>query len=526
VKLAPRASTLTPLTWRGIANRCFSAPPHQLALLDWDDFEMGTSGPIPTSCDAKIKPQKPGPHNLRLPSEEVSHPDKMDIDSSEAPTSSRNLNRAFKEDAGYWNETARRWKYRNLSSGDSSMLHSDDDTDVDPPETLTPRQKGNSVSDEGERYRNETARKWKARMTDQNQPSYASPQNAGDLKYHKSPLRSTPRKDIDAASDLPASSVGLFDLPDDLLDRIFTILLRSEDEVTFNVSWLMPVVDSAISAADVTSVHVPKQGATLKSASVLSTDLTTIKACLKAIPDDKWPLNRSNSQTIALTRSLLAVSKAAHERAARIFYGSNKFRFSHPKTCWMHLQSFLVTVGSKNASHIRHIRIFAPIWDPGLRRDAITGALFDAMAPVTRLAGFTVPADDRLLSAIKTCVDVLGKSGNLESLQLDVMYQHNAVYFIGLSQARNFPVLADEAACHEQRRVVGRQLFKRWSDTSFGPANKPRLVAHAVSNVTPLEASGFRRLLASMIREAERYGWVVDHRLKWPERNAYKEPHV
>ena len=179
----------------------------------------------------------------------------------------------------------------------------------------------------------------------------------------------------------------------------------------------------------------------------------------------------------------------------------------------MHLQSFLVTVGSKNASHIRHIRIFAPLWDPGLRRDAITGALFDAMAPVTRLAGFTVPADDRLLSAIKTCVAVLGKSGNLESLQLDVMYQHNAVYFIDRSQARKFPVLAEEAAFHEQRKDVGRQLFKGWSDTSFGPANKPRLVAHAASNVTPLEISGFGRLLASMIREAERYGWVVDQRL-------------
>jgi hypothetical protein len=523
-KLASWASARMPLTEQETANRSFPAPPHQLAPLDWDDFEVVTctSGLVPRSFNAKIEPQKSGPHNLRLPSEDVSHPDEVDIDPSETPTSSRNVNSTFKEDARYWNETACRWKYRNLPSGDSSMLHSDDDMDVDPPETLTLRQDVNSVSDEVERYGNETAREWKAEMTDQNLPSYGSPQNAGDQKSHKSPLRSAPRKDIDAASELPASSVGLLDLPDDLLDRIFTILLKSDDEVTFNASWLMTVVNSAAHGPSVlvNSSSNPKQHHTLKTASVLREDLKRINASLKAIPNDKWPRNFRRSQTGILTRSLLTVSKAVQERAARIFYGSNTFNFSHQKTCWMHLESFLATVGHKNASHIRHIRILAPEWDPGLRRDAIMGALFDAMAPVTRLAGFTVPAEDRLLSAIKTCVDVLGVPGNLESLQLDVMYQHNAVSFIDRSKARSFPVLADEAAYHEQRREVGRQLFKRWSDTSFGPANKPRLVAHAASNVTLLGASGFRRLLPSMTREAGRYGWVVDQYLRWSERDA------
>lgn len=126
----------------------------------------------------------------------------------------------------------------------------------------------------------------------------------------------------------------------------------------------------------------------------------------------------------------------------------------------MHLKPFLATIGSKNVSHICHICLRAPTWHPGVRRDAIVGALFDAMGPVTRLAAFKVPAEDRLLSAINNCARSLGESGNLESLQMDVVYKDNVLNFINRSQDSRYPVLADELAYHEQRGDVGCQIFR------------------------------------------------------------------
>jgi hypothetical protein len=397
------------------------------------------------------------------------------------------------------------------------MLHPDD-MDIDPPETPTLSRHVSSTLKEVAKYRNDEARKLKTAMADRNLLSYSTAQDVGDLKFQKSPSRSVSGRNIDRDSGLSAGHIGLSDLPDNLLNRIFTILLESEDdEITLSASWLMPFVSGVAGAPSVLQLD-PEQSSTLKPASVLRSDLKRINASLKAIPGDEWPHDIAKSQTGVLTRSLLTVSKSFHERAARIVYGSNIFTFTHQKTCWMHLGSFLATIGSKNASHIHHICIRAPIWYPGVRRDAIIGALFDAMGPVTRLAAFRVPAEDRLLSAISTCARELGKSGNLESLQLDVVYKDNAPHFINRSQDGRYPILSDEAAHHDRRRDVGCQILSRWSSESFGSANKPTLVAHAINPVTPLEASRFRKLIAPMIREADKYGWTVDQRLRDPDK--------
>ena len=477
VKLVSVMSTPATPTQQEIAYNSFSEPPHQPSLLDWNSLKVGTTSPVPNSCHAKMESERLDLHDI------------------------------------------------GLSSGNSSMLHTDN-MDVDPPETPSnSRQISSTLNEVARRRRSAEARKWKDRATNRILPSYGSPQNAGYLKSHKSPLRSMPRRDIVRDSGLPARPVGLSDLPDDLLDRIFTILLKSEDdEITLSTSWLMTFVNGVAGAPSVMQLN-SRQPSTLKSAPVLRSDLKRINASLKAIPDDKWPRDTAKSQTGVLTRSLLTVSKAFHERASRIFYGSNTFNFTHPKTCWMHLEAFLATIGSKNASHIRHICLRAPIWHTGVRRDAIIGALFDGMAPVTRLAAFKVPADDRLLSAIKTCANALGESGNLESLQVDVVYKDNALHFINRSQDSRYPIHADELAHHDQRRDVGCQTLSRWSSESFAPNNKPKLVAHSMNPVTPLEVSRFRKILAPMIREAEKYGWTVDQHLKEPGkpgRNVYR----
>jgi len=117
----------------------------------------------------------------------------------------------------------------------------------------------------------------------------------------------------------------------------------------------------------------------------------------------------------------------------------------------------------------------------------------------------------------------LGKSGNLESLQLDVVYEDDVLKFIdGCHEGRNFPILADEAAHHKQRKDFGRQILSRWSSGSFGPADKPRLVAHALGRVPPQQIGKFRKLLAPMIREADKYGWTVDQILREPGRKVYR----
>ena len=303
------------------------------------------------------------------------------------------------------------------SSGD---LMSPDSMHIDPPETPAATRHITRVTNEAISYTRDMARSMGFDGTDSHQTSQSRSQSAG-IFNHTSPSSSILQGDIDSVFGLPARSVGFSDLPDDLQDRIFTILLKGEDEISLSTSWLMTFVNTA-AGTPVLKEENSRRG-TMKSASVLRSDLKQTNTSLKAIPDEKWPRDPAKSQTGVLTRSLLTVSKVFHERASRIFYGSNTFNFTHRKTCWMHLKPFLATIGSKNVSHICHICLRAPTWHPGVRRDAIVGALFDAMGPVTRLAAFKVPAEDRLLSAINNCARSLGESGNLESLQMDVRVQ-------------------------------------------------------------------------------------------------------
>jgi hypothetical protein len=529
VKLVSGTSTPVTPTRQGIVNNSFSEPPYQSGLLDWKGFEMASPTPIPTSCHAKMEFKTLDIRDFGLSSEDSStlHPDRMEVDPPETPTSSQHVSSTFEEVTRGRSVEARKWTDRNPPSYGTPQITGDLRSPLSSTSEKVVRRRSaearkwkdrnlpsKSTFEKIARHRNETARKW----VDRNLSSHSTPQNSGDLKSHETPPRLIPRRGIDKDPGLPARPVGLSDLPDDLLDRIFTILLKSEDdEITLSTSWLMPFVNGIAGAPSVLELD-SKQPSTLKPVSVLHSDLREINASLKAIPDNKWPRDPERSQTSILTRSLLTVSKSFHERAARIFYGNNTFNFTHQKTCWIHLESFLATIGSKNASHIRHICVRAPIWHPGVRRDAITGALFDAMAPVTRLAAFKVPAGDRLLSAIKTCADVLGESGNLKSLQIDVVYKDNALHFINRSQDSKYPILADEVPHHEQRRDAGCRILKRWSSNSFALANKPTLVAHSINPVTQLEVSRFRKILASVRREAGHYGWVVDQRLREPDR--------
>jgi hypothetical protein len=375
VKLVSGTSTPVTPTQQGILNNCFSEPAYQSGLLDWKDCEMASSSPVPTSCHAKMESKTPDIHEHGLSPEDSSmlHLDRMEIDPPETPISSQRVSSTFEEVARGRSVEARKWKDRSLPSYGTPQIVIDLRSPLSSTSEKVARCRSaearkwkdrnlpsDSTFEEVATYRNETARKW----VDRNLSSHSTPQNSGDLTSHGSLI---PRG-IDKDSGLPARPVGLSDLPDDLLDRMFTILLKTEDdEIILSTSWLMMFVNSIAGAPSVLQMQ-SKQPSTLKPASVLRSDLRKINASLKAIPDNNWPRDPEKSQTGSLTRSLLTVSKSFHERAARIFYGSNAFNFTHQKTCWIHLESFLTAIGSKNASHIC---IRAPIWHPGIRRDAM-----------------------------------------------------------------------------------------------------------------------------------------------------------
>jgi len=341
-KLSLQTSKSTTPIRPGIDGNSFSVSPRQSSLLDCNDLEMGTSSPVPTSYHVRMEHETPIIHESRP------------------------------------------------SSGQPLMLHPEDMEF----QTTTPTECMVFTTD--------------GAFDEKVDPRMVFPmklQDAGDLGLHLNPPRSRLKRHTNRNMGTPKKPVGLSDLPDDLQDRIFTTLLKSDDRIIFSTARLTTFANGVAGAPTVKNT----KAGTLKSASALRSDLRRIKTLLKAIPGDRWPRHREQSRTSDLTRSLLTVSKAFHVRAARIFYGSNTFHFTHQKTCWMHLESFLATIGPKNASHIRHICLSAPVWHPGVRRDAIIGALFDAMNPITRLAAFKVPAEDRLLSAINTCAKAFGE---------------------------------------------------------------------------------------------------------------------
>lgn len=454
----------TPIRGRNV-NDYYSEPPRQSSLLDWTNFEMSASSPIPMFCHAKVESETTGIHDL--------------------------------------------WY------GDSPMLPSDD-MDVDPPKTPTATRQITKLDMVCEDI-NGLASIRMTKGTNQSLP-------AGDQRLHSSPPMPRLRRDMATVFKLPTRPIGFSDLPDDLQDRIFTILLKSEDEITLSISWLMPFVNSIAGAPTVLQLNSP-QPSTLKPASTLRSDLKRIKATLQAIAPSQWPPNCPNPQTTTLTLSILKVSKPFHKRASRLFYSLNIFDFPHQKTCWPHLEAFLATIGPCNAAHIAQIRLRAPAWHLGVRRDALAGALFDSMSPVTRLATFSVPADDRLLSAVDSCARVLGgPAGGLERLRLDVVGKEDVLLFVdrhnnsssnSSSHNDRYPILPDEAAHHEQRRDAGCKIFRRWSREGFrGVGERPRLVValagHHKRDLT-LEGGRFGRVMfASLVREAGRYGWAVE----------------
>lgn len=329
-------------------------------------------------------------------------------------------------------------------------------------------------------------------------------------------LKKDPKSKESEPMNPPASFAGFTKLPDDLRDKILTILLKSDDTIELNPAELLPFITKHASIH--TAEQIQKSGVYMKRPAVVRSQLERMKSLLAVVPHDQWRGILTRPHTGGLTLSLMRVSKEMHERAARIMYGSNTFHFSNVENAWMHLQSFLTTVGASNAGHIRHIRLPAPRWYRGISRDAIAGTLLDVMNPATYLAVPTMPVNDRLLSAVEACTRALIETGNLESMQVDISFPVDVLHFIGeRSQDYQHPIHPSEEKDQVLREAAGMEALKQLSD-ALSPGNKPVLVMYAVEQVNPRIAKKFRSHLAKVIRVATNYGWAVDQYLREPAR--------
>jgi hypothetical protein len=127
-------------------------------------------------------------------------------------------------------------------------------------------------------------------------------------------------------------------------------------------------------------------------------------------------------------------------------------------------------------------------------------------------------AEDRLLSAIEYCTNALLKVGNVQSLELLLLFPSAAHHFISRSSQAQAALLRQcDADSFLKRKERGEALLKDASTKlALKSGSKPIVRILSTSPVGPQMARGFRSILAAVIREAERYGWTVDQILRDP----------
>lgn len=309
-------------------------------------------------------------------------------------------------------------------------------------------------------------------------------------------------------------------LPDNVQDLIFTMVLKSNVPVKLNTAQLKAFVHNVtnVPLATTTGTRAPRKKHVLKPAYVLHLELEKMEDKLRNImPSQCSP----NPLVSGLALSLLYVSKAVHRRAARIFYNNNRFEFSNTSDAWLHLESFLITIGSRNAGNIQHLSVTMPKWYPNASEDRIAGALLDVLSPITRLAKFTNADDDRLLSAISTCTSILTPHGGLKSLQIDMLFREMQSFLKYHHDDSMYILSANEQKDHAKRKDDGVRLLRALSD-ALSPGCKPELVLHA-GHVGNKRQTKFNIHFASIVREAEKYGWDVDRRLRQDDKLTMHE---
>lgn len=304
----------------------------------------------------------------------------------------------------------------------------------------------------------------------------------------------------------------LTNLPNNVKDMIFGMLLKSPYPIKLNTTSLMGFVYSRVYVPFATSSQIDgrRTKSLFRPPHELNLELEKMKADLHRISPDQWP---SRSVVSGLTLSLLYVSKAVYHRAARLFYSNNVFEFPSSRDGWLHLESFLTTIGPSNASSIHHLSVAVPKWHPDTSRDRLAGAIFDGLSPLTRLLASTNASEDRLLSAISTCTSILAGRRNIKSFQIDMQMNDVRHFLNHCVTASMYNLSKFEKKAHTKRKDNGVQLLHTLSRRTLSQGCRPELVIHAggSGNKRKLVVAG---LLPSIAATAKKYGWNLNRTLK------------
>lgn len=316
--------------------------------------------------------------------------------------------------------------------------------------------------------------------------------------------------------------LSLLDLPNDALEIIISLVLVREEQITVDYSWLISslLVDKSNIPPTTRTITidgrdhvVPLPHSTVQdSIDSLQKDLAFAEADMLQHAAKMKP-HRAPAR--GLSMAVLLLSRSIHETAARIFYSQNRFCFPNTANAWITLEAFLVTIGTTNAQHVQHLSIHAPLWHPGIEHDAVQGALMDSLSPATRLAIIKPPPADRLLAAIFTCVDILTESGALQSLDILLPYpEHVKCWIAKHSVVHRTLVSFSETEAIAERKAQGIAMLRHLSE-SLGSQNKPTVTIRSAGPIMRNTLTVFRAtFLTHIIREADRYGWGVDQRLR------------
>jgi hypothetical protein len=244
-------------------------------------------------------------------------------------------------------------------------------------------------------------------------------------------------------------------LPDNVQVIIFGMVLQSPDPIRFDTTRLMAFVHDNVDVPSAALIDETRKKHLPKPARLLQLELEKLKADLRDISPARWP---SRSVVHGLTLSLLSVSKSVHQRAAKVFYNNNVFEFPDARDAWLHLESFLITIGATNASNIQHLSVAVPKWHPDDSEDQLASAILNALSPATRLVASTDAAEDRLLSAISNCTSILAAQG-LRSLHIDLNINDVQPFLKHRVNASVYELSLDEKNAHAKRRDRGIQLL-------------------------------------------------------------------
>lgn len=313
------------------------------------------------------------------------------------------------------------------------------------------------------------------------------------------------------------------DLPKEAKEKIIDYLLVKDDPIVIDFTWMRPFVNGharipaaskSVKVEEGISYSVPVSwNRLIEDIDIMKRDCLPFGEALVVCGNKN---RRRKGPCRQMTTGLLMVSKAIHSLAAPIFYGQNIFHFPWATSAWMQLESFLATIGTSNVNYLRSISIHVPLWHRGVQEDYVEGAILDLTSPASRFGVVKPAARDRLLSAIKSAVYTLLRSGKLTHLAFDLDHGMNTDRWSGRYHNDRQLILVGAAEEHIARKQQGIALLKKLGDSLPLP-HPPQLSLYhpsAVSKIQKHDLSEFRTRLAGVMREAEQYGWQVNSALK------------